>query len=284
MTHLIYPSLQGPVLTESQRPETVTEARWHQPWSLPAGRLGARRAAAFAVALIASGQTFDPAPLPNTGETIDQWGYAWSEPVRTPRRLAAAANPQHGFVQAAPFEEAIEPGKWFAPLSEPVRLDFRTRLRTAAQPAATIDPAALTRPESVTEDRWHQPWSEPQRDLAARRNLLTLQVASQPVSPDNPFGMTEAERVSLDKFLVALSEPVRLNFRTRLRTAAQPAALVDPTALTIAEFVPVDRWQIGLSEPVRLKRGLRAQHQVDFTISPIAFTIKPAFAQGYVFT
>jgi len=35
MTRTLYPGKVEPVLTSSQFPETVTEDRWHEPWSEP---------------------------------------------------------------------------------------------------------------------------------------------------------------------------------------------------------------------------------------------------------
>ena len=55
MPRLIYPALQKPVLTQAMAAESVTEDRWHQPWSDPPGRIGAYRSAGMAIALMASG-------------------------------------------------------------------------------------------------------------------------------------------------------------------------------------------------------------------------------------
>lgn len=35
MTRTLYPGKVEPILTPAQRPEQVTESRWHQPWSEP---------------------------------------------------------------------------------------------------------------------------------------------------------------------------------------------------------------------------------------------------------
>ena len=318
MATIIYPSLQQPILTAAQTPETVTEDRWHQPWSDPSGRLNAKVAAGVAVALIASGLSFAPQPIANTTQTIDQLGYAWSEPVRTAPQLATAGQAFHGFVEAAPFEEQSSPDKWFAPLSEPVRVP--ARLVTAAQQAFATDPVSLTQPESVgidkfllplsepvrvparlvtaaqqafatdprrlldretvTEDRWHQPWSEPQRDLAGQRVRLALRVASQQVEPPNPFWVTQPESVRIDKFLLPLSEPVRL---PRALAVHHQQFLTLDTKLAL-ESVRIDKFLLNWSEPVRLKPGLRPELQQAFTISPFALGLKRPFAKCYVIT
>lgn len=83
MTHRLYPSLQQPVLTDAQRLEQVSEDRWHQPLSEP--RLSVRKAAGFAIALIASGQSFDPMPI-TVAESL-WWFTALSEPVRIKQGL-----------------------------------------------------------------------------------------------------------------------------------------------------------------------------------------------------
>ncbi len=56
--------------------ETVTEDRWHQPWSEP---VRVKIKPALAIALIASGLGWDPQPPIHN---IDKWQQPLSEPVR----------------------------------------------------------------------------------------------------------------------------------------------------------------------------------------------------------
>ncbi len=91
----------------STRPETVTEDRWHQPWSEP---VRPKIKPALAIALIASGLGWDPQPIAaptlNTG-----WQQPLSDPVRVkPSRI----------IDRYPFVASAVHIGWFAPLSEPV--------------------------------------------------------------------------------------------------------------------------------------------------------------------
>lgn len=313
MARILYPIVQQPILTEAQRPEAVTADRVHQDWSLPVGRLNARRAVGFAVALLAAGQFMSPNDLPNTGQTVDMYNFGWSEPVRVAPRLATASQAPHGFTPAAPFEEAFDlAAKWFHPLSEPVRVPQRLTtgaqqafaisaqalteaetvfidkylyplaepvrippaLKAALQPTTVISPVALTEPEQVSESRWHQPWSEPQRDAQAQRNHLVLRTAAQHVTPPNPFGMAFEDTV---RWYQPLSEPQRDLAGQRnhrvLRTASQQTEPLNPFGMTQPETVHVNKFLIALSEPVRIKRGLYAPYQRDFTISTSSFIV-----------
>jgi hypothetical protein len=315
---LIYPALQGPVLTDAQRPEAITADRVLQPLSLPPGRLNARRAAGLAVALMAAGQVMSPNDLPNTGQTVDMYNFGWAEPVRVKPRLITAANDHHGFVQAAPFDETVLPNKYWLPLAEPVRVKPRLAtpsqssavvdpgalllteagqldkflfqlsepvrvkpsLRTALQQTFTIAPTALQLAEQVTQSRWHQPWSEPRRYLDSIAQRRTLVAALQQVEPLNPFGVTQPESVRIDKFLLGLSEPVRV--KRALRPAAHPFFTISTAAFITPEAVVIDKYLLGLSEPVRLKPGLRVELQVATIIDPFALTLKRAAARSYL--
>lgn len=141
MAVLIYPSLQAPVLTDSQQPEEVTESRWHQPWSEP---VRVRIAPALAIALAASGLFFSPQQAGETGQ-LDKW-YAWlSEPVRQKPGLDAARAQNAMWFAQVFFSESADYSKWGFAWSEPVRLDLRIGLRAHEQRAQTqgTDPIPL---------------------------------------------------------------------------------------------------------------------------------------------
>lgn len=112
LRRIIYPVYQAPVLTAAQTPETVTESRWHQPWSEPVR---------FKRALPVSEHPF-LAYVRVAPEIItqDKWYRPWSEPVRVPARLGTPNQIQQIFTPP----EFVGPDKWWRQLSEPVR--FRT--------------------------------------------------------------------------------------------------------------------------------------------------------------
>lgn len=267
--YLLYPSLQGPVLTAAQRPETVTESRWHQPWSEPRGRTNAWRARRAAVALIASGVTFNPLPITGSGAdptAIDKYLTPLSEPVRAKPRLHTAAQAFHGFVQASPFEERIEPGKWFAPLSEPVRV--KPALRASLQQAFATDPQRMLDAEYVYLDKYLLPLSEPVRLKPG------LHASLQQTLAIDPRRLLDQETVTEDRWHQPWSEPVqtarRKDYRRLLAAQQMAFAPVSPFALTQPETVTLSRFLLPLSEPVRVKRALRAAAHLSFSVSPTA--------------
>ena len=142
-------------------PETVTESRWHQPWSEP---VRFKREPQASIALAASsGNTFWPFPLPNTNPslTVTDYYMPFSEPVRYPPRLTTAAQKADWLTQAAPFPETVMESKWHYPWSEPVR--FKPDLGATRQQFSPQNPFGMTQPETVSYDKWNYPWSEPVR-------------------------------------------------------------------------------------------------------------------------
>ncbi len=128
-----YPTLQEPVLDTPQRPEQVTESRWHQPWSEPVrfkinGRL--------AIALAASGLFFVPQ---QTGEAIfvDKWINHWREPLRFKGIFRGMPVGE----QRAPFPspQPFVPFGWFDKLGEPI-VKQKAGLRTGSQRFQTGSP------------------------------------------------------------------------------------------------------------------------------------------------
>lgn len=104
----IYPARQEPVLTDAQRPEAVTEDRWHQPFSQPiADRVAAGVLAA--TVLIASSGPVEPPPhetIPVPAEvTVDSWHVPFAEvpAFRSPQVEAfSAAFAASGSIEANP--------------------------------------------------------------------------------------------------------------------------------------------------------------------------------------
>lgn len=268
---------------------------WYETLSEP---VRYKTAPKLTIALIASGLFATPVNIPTP------IGYvAASSPVIFNKLIISQSRAEPVF----PDQTVAFNTYWTPPLSEPIRV--RSFLRAALQQfftapvvvptaplatsaissqvifkgrliyqSATIDPYALTQPESVTEDRWHQPWSEPvrqKRGLAAR--------LQQPLAWNTEF--TGAEVVTVDKWFPQLSTPVRVR---RLPTSEYPALTYQgpiedrpigavptylegpPSSLRLLQYQSVAlptplvdyRWYQPLSEPVRSRRLPVAQQQV----------------------
>lgn len=143
-----YQGIAAPVLPSSLTPETVTESRWHQPWSEPV-----RLKPGLHVSL----QSFQPydetQQFPET-VTESRWHQPWSEPVRQKVGIQVTEHPLVSF-DPFPFIKI----DWFGGLSEP---PVKAKQSVVWQQFIAQSESAQF-PETVTESRWHQPWSEPVR-------------------------------------------------------------------------------------------------------------------------
>lgn len=162
-----------------------SEDRWHRAWSEPVRT----RVAAASIALIASGMaSISPVFVAAPAEVVTEsrWHQAWSEPVRLKRGLGAAqSQPALAFVGSAPFSEpVIGASLWHNGWSEPVRL--LRRLIPGLQPFEALVKAAPFS-ESVSQDRWHQPWSRPavlaRSGLASGAQQFLASPAGKPPAP-----------------------------------------------------------------------------------------------------
>src|SRR6266852_4907962 len=95
--------------------ETVTEDRWHQPWSEP---VRPKIKPALAIALIVSGLGWDPQPPIAPPQSIDKWQQPLSEPARK-------KEDRIGLRDRYPFVASAVHIGWFGSLSEPVRIRAR---------------------------------------------------------------------------------------------------------------------------------------------------------------
>lgn len=125
-------------------PGAIFEDKWHQPWATPTRR---KASAANQQALVWSG--FTP-----TGEvvTLDKWYAAWREPVRD--KAFEVVSDINVFVAIATPAPSFA---WFNSLNEPPKA--KRGIGASRQQALAWVPFR----ENVTEDKWHQPWSEPVR-------------------------------------------------------------------------------------------------------------------------
>lgn len=107
--------------------------------------------------------------------------------------------------------------------------------------------------EAVTEDKWHQPFSEPRRPFGITAALATAALVWSTFTPP-------VQTPTIGWF-APLSIPV---FQARVTRGAD---LVEPVS-TAAETVSIDRWLEGLSTPVWPKPGLGAANQAAFLAPP----------------
>lgn len=236
MSRILYPIVTAPVLTAAQQPETVTESRWHRPFSEPVRWRGLIAAIVVTTTIFAPPVVPTPVPVP----TVAQWGQPPSQPVL--RRSLPAAELAGAFQSPyiAPVPETVTVDKWFAPFGLP---RFPRGLATSEQlPLSFVKAAPFA--ETVTSDRWARPFSEPVRlrGLPTHEQAYLSYVRVPPV----------AETVTLDKWFEPFSLP---RFRRRgLETSEYPAfaaaapgeVLVydPPSTLSALESILADQTQL----------------------------------------
>jgi hypothetical protein len=187
MSVLIYPSLQAPVPTGVNT--AATEATWHKQWADP--NLWVKVAATAAIALIASGQTFDPFPR-GTPEFIgpDKWMQPFSERLHPKRGLQAASQQALAYSESAQFPETTTIDRYLYPFSEPVRVPKRL--------LPGLQPFVSAQPNPIISIAWFRELSLPQK--------LTPPIL--PVPEQHVFEFEPAPIISIAWFQ-ALSEPKR---------------------------------------------------------------------------
>jgi hypothetical protein len=120
---------------------------------------------------------------------------------------------------------------------------------------------SLTQPifaggESIIEDKWHEPWSEPVRSRIAPQLAVALIASGLAYVEAAPF----AETVTESRWHQPWSEPVRV--KPRLIDGAQQFLAPDP--LPRVSF----GWFNWLTEPVRVKAALPVVEQRVFAFEP----------------
>lgn len=155
----------------AQFPETVNEAKFHQPWSLPVWYKTDPR---LAVALIVSG-SFAPILATNQfpGLSEAMFHQPWSTPVWDKPRLSTGLQKADFLVKAAPFQETVMESKFHQPLSEPI-VKQKIGLNTGSQQYLAFVAAKFGEP--ISYDKYSYAWSEPiWLDLRASRLKTHLQ-------------------------------------------------------------------------------------------------------------
>jgi len=234
---IIYPSIQAPVLTQAQTPESIHQ-QWHRPFSEPHVNLAKALATGLLIATIASGQsytTFIPPPAQIGGAigaipTLDANSPSISKTIQYQARITPVLDPS---------VINVYPDKWHAPFSEPQRF-----------PAKVYGfPANLNLPytiiENITLDKWHQPASEPQRQPVGLKAYL-----HQYYTVDYK-ALTQPEAVHL-QWLQPFSDPQR----QPIKVYGFPTNLNLP--YTLIENITLDKWYQAFSEPQRQPVGLKA--------------------------
>jgi len=194
-------------------PEVITQDKWHFAWSEPIR---------LKPGLFASAQQ-DLAWHTETPPQviIEWWQQAWSELVRDQAFEVVSENLSFGVV-----EPVITVGHWLRPWSEPVRQ--KIGLGAHLQQAFTVDPDALTRPEAVSEDKWHQPWSVP-----------TLRKPNLAGYPSFSWNTETPPQVVVEYWHAPWSEPIKV--KSGLAASEQQFT----THFGIQNFFPVAAGSLG---------------------------------------
>lgn len=187
--------------------ETVSEDRWHQPLSLPP--VLSKRGLSAA----AQQSHTEPVSISPETTTVDRWFAPLGLPVWPKPALAAAR--QLAFTAPVLPQPDAALIQTYPPLSTPT--PRKAGLPASAQQAHT-EPVS-TAPETVTEDRWHQPLSLPPVLAKPGLKAAQQQFYTAPAS-------TLPESVSLDRWQQPLSVPVPSQKRQQ------------PAALTWSGFTP----------------------------------------------
>jgi len=214
MANIVLFQYQAHTEPVSTLPETVTESRWHQPWSEP------KRVAqtVIAVALIASG-LFSPVIQP-PAEVInaDKWFAQFREPVRVKPGLHASLQYNPNFT-ASPDPADDLSSAWRGPFNQPYRVNnFHVSKapflaytpqpdpaddlsaawigRFTDPPARKIFPAyqqaalffVAPSGEVTSADKWFAQFRDPVRRVAAATRSEQLSVDTDPVVTFSWFG------------------------------------------------------------------------------------------------
>ena len=291
---LIYPSLQGPVLTPAQRPEATTVDRYWRNFDVPSW---ANVRKGFAIAAIASGCVLlvppEAAAISGTitesatetdvvagGKTVvitlsgDTWVASGAlfdlQRQNIINGLDSAQSEATGWNAEVRDKQGVAGVVRTSDTVVTITLDAQAAYDITATETITVTvpftattlgleniigvPTFTVTPVAAVNLGWYQPFSVPRPPL---------RTAEYPPTTISPWAL-----VPLDKWHSPLSEPVRTR---RLAEAHQRAATIDPWALTQPEAVHV-QWFAPLAEPVRVKPQLPRALQSSATIDPQILT------------
>lgn len=254
-------------------PETITADKWHQSWQQPVRRAyrppsagliqspfvpstevvtvdkwfspfgEVTRARGFKPYLQSS-TTIDPRALTLAEQvTEDRWHQPFSDPTAawadlrlTRHQIAQVASGMAPGGQGATIApEVVTADKWYVALSEWPRSP--KGLKSYLQPSFTVDPWALTQPETIYLDRWYSPFSVPVRPLPTTSRF--------PTTFDTINFSSTVITVYPDSWYVALTQPTR--------PRANPSLIGAQLSLAPFQEAMPDSWWNPLSDPVRRK-------------------------------
>ncbi len=222
MPRILYPIWTQPVLTPEQRPEQVTESRWHQPLSEPVRWRG------LIAAVVATTTLFGPSFVPNPVPPPSVAG--WHGQISQPTLWKGQHPATRGALSLHPLPITVAEYLWQQPFSQP------TLRKSTVQPDALswayFTPVVA---ETVTIDKWYAPFAQP---------TTTRKATVQPDALSwSYFTPAAAETVTVDKWLAPFSRPMLP------RPAALGALSLHPLPVTVEAY----RWQQPFSEPTRRK-------------------------------
>ena len=197
----------------------------------------------------------DPIAVPAAPVVTDnKWYQAWSEPVRRKPFINQQDN-------NPPLFEATNPvNTVYVPLGGNVSVKFKRLWQYQIK----TDPIAVTPAEVITEDKWHQAWSEPVRVKPKVVFQQPLSWCPQTIAP---------ETITEDKWHQAWSLPVRV----KPKVVFQQSLAWCPQTI-VPEVVTQDKWYQAWSLPVRTRPKLASQQSIAwsrFTPATVA-AVEPA--------
>ena len=191
--------------------------------------------------------SFDPTNNPS--EHYQPWSYPLQTICRNRIAWAFIAAMSAGpFTPPMGYEQPTV-DRYLTALSEPIRLNYKQSILTAAQQFTAFQLDNAQQPEEVTESRWHQPWSEPY-------NKATLTIRFGSYLQQSFIGDTANTLLPITNpvWFAPLSEPVRL--KIGLGAWLQQFDPKQFPEIPLAN--QLIQWFSNLSEPVRQKIGFRA--------------------------
>ena len=286
MTQLLrrvqYPAYQAPVIFSANQAETVTESRWHQPWSDPMGTIFGKVRAGAAIALAASG-LFAPVLTPEqTPEQVTEsrWHQEWTQPNGTifgkkyqgyAVVLASASGPFAPVLTTGQFSETIVESEWHQPWSQPyLTTTNRSRIALAAsgafQGAVNVDII-----DASKQPRWYQELATPSsvKTRVGTPYLPTYLVASGAVV--DPYALTQPEAVLESKWHQPWSEPVRRLSDKYLQPSLQQAQVQGAVNVDTIDSSKQPRWYKQWVDPYLTKTN-----QSRIALIASGFVIDPA--------
>lgn len=257
----------GPVNVDQV--DTPKRIAWFQPLSDPV-RVNANRylQAANQQAQFQGAVNVDP--IDNAYRT--PWYTQWTDPYLTRTAwsrvaLAASSGLAAPVLTTGQFPEVVFLN-WFAPLSDPVRVNANRYLQAANQQAQIQGPVNTDTVDNAKRTPWYTQWTDPY--LTRTNQSRIALIASGAVI--SPYALTLPEAVLESKWHQPWSEPAstRTSLNPQMRVSLQSSFTISPAALIEPERITEDKWHYPWSEPVRLKSRLylAAQAQQVFTTDP----------------